>query len=180
MTATQIKKISVAKVFGNIVLSKLIKATDQRMRVMDVIGMAVGTKIGESDYGEWSALQGTFEARNPVSGELFKSVTCFLPDVALIPIQVGLAQAGARGVSFAIGIDVVYVAEREGAKAGGSPYEYAFVELLAPTEEEDPIARIKARMLAALEAPGKNAEGDAAQDNGSEEPAPSVATKKRK
>ena len=84
---TQIKKISTAKVFGPVKLSELIKAPGQRMDLWAVMGMAVGTKEGESDYGNYTALEGTFEATNCKTGEVFRSATCFLPDVALIPIN---------------------------------------------------------------------------------------------
>lgn len=142
----QIKKLSVAKVFGKVILSKLIAAPNQRIHVMDVIGLAVGTKAGDSDYGDWTALQGKFRATNAETGEVFESATLFLPDVALIPIQVALSQGSA--VSFAISLYVDYVAERVGAKAGGSPFEYSWEPLLDEDAESDPLARIEAAIAA--------------------------------
>lgn len=157
----QVKKISVAKLFGKVKLSELMVAPNQTMVVMKVLGIAVATQTGESDYGNWTALQGQFEAVNPATGEVQESATLFLPDVALIPIKVALATPGNKGVQFAIEVSVTYVAEREGAKAGGSPYEYSFKHLIK-LDESDPIAQLKAKMAhAALPAPDAEPKPDA-------------------
>jgi hypothetical protein len=145
----QVKKLSVATVYGKIKLSELM--TKKEMIVMRVIGSAVAVKKGISSFGEWTALQGKFRASNPSTGEVQESATLFLPDVALIPVQVALS-AGAQAVEFAIDVSVKYVAEEEGHKPGGSPYEYSFASLIEPSDD-DPIARLEAKLKAALPAP---------------------------
>lgn len=153
---SNIKKLSVKTVYGNIDLEKLIKAPNKELHVMRVMGLAVGVASGESTYGEWQSLRGQFEATNPETGEVSESSVLFLPDVALTPILVSLSRPEVKGVEFAIDISVHYAQSK---KPGGSPYEYSFRAILPP-DENDPISRLKARVLA-LAAPTPAA-GDAA------------------
>lgn len=146
----QVKKLSVATVFGKIKLSELMAAKDKTLPVMRVFGIATGTKSGTTNFGDYTALQGQFRAVHPVTGETHDAATLFLPDIALLPITAALA-SGAQGVEFAIVVSAVYVAEKEGFKAGGSPYEYTFENLL-PMGGDDPLARLQGK-LQALAAP---------------------------
>ena len=140
----QVKKISVATVFGKIDVKAVLNA-GKPITVMRVAGQAVGTKSGDSNYGEWTALVGSFIATNPETGEVVEASQLFLPEVALIPIQVALGQAGARAVDFAI---EVIVQPSNNTKPGGSPYEYSFVNLMAPAEN-DPMAKLRSLLLGA-------------------------------
>ena len=147
---SQIKKLSVATVYGKIDLKKLLAAPGERIELMTVIGSAVGMKDGTSSYGDWRALLGIFQATNLETGEVFDASTLFLPEVAMIPITVSLAQPGTRGVEFAIKISARYAHD---AKPGGSAYEYTWEPLLPP-DQSDPVTRIKAKLDALrLEAP---------------------------
>lgn len=146
-----IKKLSVATVYGKIDLKKLVNA-EGPLRIMRVIGNAIGHKTGTSQYGEWTALSGMFEATNMETGESHQSSQLFLPDVALTPIMVQLAQPGVRGVEFVIDITVRHNPD---ARPGGSAYEYGFDTVLKASES-DPISRLKsmlAEQAAALPAP---------------------------
>lgn len=148
----QVKKLSVATVFGKIKLSELVEK--KVMPVMEVFGAAVAVKSGISNFGEWRSLQGTFRATNPVTRQVFQGSTLFLPEVAMIPVEVALA-AGARSVEFAVRVLVRYAAEDEGHKAGGSAYEYTF-ESMVPPSEDDPLERMSKRLIA-LAAPAETA-----------------------
>lgn len=141
MIATQIKKLSVATVYGKIKLADLIEK--KKIAVMIVVGTAIATKEGESGYGVWRALQGQFRAINPETGDTFEGPQLFLPDVALVPIEVALA--GSRGVEFAIRVVAIYVADNPGRKPGGAPYEYTFEPLLIPVED-NPLDRLMAKI----------------------------------
>jgi len=144
----QVKKISVKNVYGKIKLSELIeraKKGEVKVPVMRVVGVATGTRTGISDLGDYTALEGTFRATNPETGEVSAASILYLPDVALIPIQVALTSS--KAVEFAIMVQVEYVAEKEGFKDGGSPYEYSF-ESLIPHSADDPLARLEAKVLA--------------------------------
>lgn len=151
---SQVKKLSVATVYGKIKLTDLI--AKRTMPLMRVIGTAVSTKKGVTQYGEFTALQGNFKAVNVETGEESRAASLFLPDVALLPIVTALSSPDARGVDFAIELQVKYVGDDAGHKSGGSVYEYTFVPLL-DMGADDPIARIEARLAAqathALEAP---------------------------
>ena len=142
----QVKKISVATVYGKIDLKTLIEKSS--MPIMTVIGLAIGTRVGQSAYGDWTALVGQFQAANAETGEVMDAAQLFLPDVALLPIQTALARPECKGVEFAIQVSVHYAAD---AKPGGSPYEYSFEPLLPP-DENDPISRMKVRLATAREA----------------------------
>ena len=165
--AAQIKKISVKTVFGAISVKELLKAPGEFLEIMDVMGAGVSVASGTSTFGEWQALQGVFEAVNLDTGERFASSSCFLPDVALTPLLVALAAPGARGVEFAIRLGVKYVSD---AKPGGSVYEYTFKPLLPP-DDNDPVSRIKAKLLA-LAAPANKADETPAP---AEAPAPKAS-----
>lgn len=56
-----------------------------------VIGIGSGVKRGVSDFGEWSALTGMFEATNIHTGEVFSAAVCFLPRYAQEIIEGALA-----------------------------------------------------------------------------------------
>lgn len=166
---TQIKKLSVATIFGKISIKDLLAAPETTMPVMRVIGLAMGVKKGDSNYGEWTALLGTFQCTNLQTGEASEAATLFLPEVALIPIQVALSAEGVRGVEFAIDISVRYV---ENGKPGGVPYEYTWTPLLPP-DQNDPITRIKNKLLA-LQGPAKGETDPVPKD-----PPPAAGGKKK-
>ena len=141
---SQIKKLSVATVYGKIKLADLM--AKKQFPLMKVYGSAVSVKKGLSSFGEWQALQGQFKAVNSDTGEISEAATLFLPDVALIPIQVALSAPGANAVEFAIEIQVKFSEESQ------TKYEYSWAPLLPPSSD-DPIARLEAKMQALLPAP---------------------------
>ncbi len=170
----QVKKLSIATVFGKIDLEALIKAPEQAQKCMRVIGRAVGVKEGMSSFGDWKALQGQFQATNLATGEVFEAATLFLPDVAMTPLLVALSTEGSRGVEFAIDVSVKYV---KNGKPGGVPYEYTWEPLLPP-DASDPIARLSARLVELGKLPAPDAKpADAA---GSGKPADAAGNGKRK
>lgn len=138
----QVKKISVATTFGKIAIKELINA-GKPMPVMDVYGTAVGIKEGVSAYGDWKCLTGQFRAissRANKDGVLIvnDASQCFLPEVAMIPLEVALAQ-GAKGVEFAIRVLVEF------DDAAQAKYVYSFEPLLAPSQD-DPLVRLEAKL----------------------------------
>jgi hypothetical protein len=152
----QTKKLSVATVYGKINPKTVLDATEP-IKVMRVIGQAVGTKSGESNYGAWTCLVGQFKATNPETGETSEAAVLFLPDVALVPLQVALAQGDTKGVAFAIDI---FVKAATNTKPGGSVYEYSFENVLPPAEN-DPIRQLEEKIASlALPAPTHAAEAE--------------------
>lgn len=149
----QVKKISVAKVCGKINGVKLFtgKKEGESVAVMDVIGIATGMKNGVSDYGEWSALQGRFKAKNLLDEKAVyvEGVQCFLPDVALIPIIQALDN-GAMSAEFAVRIIAVPAPDTQ------IGFEYQAEPLIAPEPEADPLEKLlkaASKKIAALAAP---------------------------
>lgn len=156
----QVKKLSVATVHGRVDIKAVVNS-EKPLPVMKVIGQAVGLKTGQSNFGEWTALLGRFEAWNN-DGEQFEASQLFLPEVALIPIRVALAAQGTRSVDFAIEL---FVKPTTNVKPGAAPYEYTFVDL-APPAESDPLQRLRSLALAGPSAPPAlpNASDDSAND----------------
>lgn len=123
-----IKKLSIAKCAGKMTLKRILEGGG-KLAVLRVVGMALGVKQGESDYGAWTALIGDFGVTNLIDGEQFRGATLFLPDVALLPIQVQLQKPGAQAVQFALD---VYACEDETSSVG---YSYT-VDHLVKTEDD--------------------------------------------
>ena len=151
----QVKKLSVAKVFGKIDIAALMTVvngvatpSESPMHVMRIGGLATGTKEGVSDYGNWKALQGDFVAYSAKDGAEQRAPYAFLPDVALVPIEVALAQANTSGVRFLIDVFVKYDAE------SSTKYVYTFEPVVKP-QGEDPVAQLLA-MAAPFTVKGKD------------------------
>ena len=143
----QVKKLSVATVYGKIDIKTIVNASAP-VPLMRVFGMAVGTKTGTSAYGDWTALVGRFKAINLDTGEESEASQLFLPEVALIPLKVALAQAGNQSVTFAID---VFAKQATNTKPGGVPYEYTFENIREPSED-DPLVRLAAEIAASPKA----------------------------
>lgn len=95
------KKISPKTVYGGAGrVADAVKAGGGKADLFHVIGVAMGTKTGETNLGQWTALRGNFEATHCGTGEISKSPVCFLPDVAL-DLVLG-ALAGGHAVHFAL------------------------------------------------------------------------------
>lgn len=144
MTAQFIKKISTKTVLGKKVTAKLLNG-QKEVTLMRVIGSATGLKLGESDMGAWTALQGRFEATNLETGEVFAAGLCFLPDVALNYIAPAI-QSGGKAVMFAIDITVL---DDENSPVG---YVYGFRPVI---EAADPLDELRSQVKALLPAPDK-------------------------
>lgn len=151
MPATQVKKLSVATVYGKIDVKKLVNAPGERLELFTVLGLAVGQKTGISSYGDWTALLGQFEATNLETGETFSGPSLFLPSVALTSLQVAMMAEGSRGVEFAIKVCAVL---SKSNKPGAAAYEYTW-EPLIPPDANDPVTRLKARLLALSDQSGE-------------------------
>lgn len=146
-----IKKISTKTVYGEVKRSELYEAKGQRIDLYDVFGIAKGVKSGESNYGDWHALTGSFRAVNVETGEEFQAGTLFLPGVGhdLIAGLIGDAEA----VEFALRVSV---AADDTSQIG---YAYHVTPLIEPTEG-DPLSKLQAQVQEsrkALEAPKGNA-----------------------
>ena|ERR1700679_440703 len=84
VTMTEIT--TVKKLTTKIIVGKKIGKIEARTTLYSVIGVATGIKVGESNYGAWTALVGRFEAERTADGEMFASPLLLLPEVTGQPI----------------------------------------------------------------------------------------------
>lgn len=129
-----VKKISVAKVGAK-------PSKTEHRELMQVFGIATGTLTGESQFGEWIALTGTFKAINIDEGEVFTSTKCFLPAVAT-DYLVEYLRNDSSSVEFALQIDSVPSDTVIG-------YEY-IVKPLLEIDEPKALSELAARAKIAL------------------------------
>ena len=142
-----LKKVSAATVFGDV---KKLRATAEKgggesVPVMRVMGVAIGTRTGTSQYGDWISLRGQFSATNLETGEEFRGSSLFVPDELTDMIAAQLSQ-DVKSVEFAVDIGV-----RESDAVIG--YEYTVEPLIEPAEN-DPLKSIAARIDLPEKLPG--------------------------
>lgn len=77
-----VKKITMAGILGNI--KQIVKPMKEgeTKDLMLIIGIANGTKEGESDFGHYIGLRGQFKVTNLISNKKYVSSVAFLPPVA--------------------------------------------------------------------------------------------------
>jgi len=130
MAIAMIKKLSTPKIMGK---RPRLGEGETEKDLYQVVGIASGVKTGDSDYGPWSALTGTFAAQNLESGEQFRSGVAFLPDVALDPI-IGQLNMGVTAVEFGFTI---------GIKEDDTPVGYVYIATpIVEPDENDPLEEL--------------------------------------
>lgn len=148
---TQIKlvsKLSMKSIFGN--PRTALPANDKETSgpLVRIVGTVGSVKSGESNFGEWLAFIGQFQAVNLKTNEVFRSGKMFLPTVAQDMLLGAVQSVDSSGVEFAFDIGIMRDDE---AQVG---YQYVVVPLLE-VSEADPCARLLAQVGGApqLEAP---------------------------
>jgi hypothetical protein len=144
------RKISSRTVMGKI---KKEWITAKATPLFQVIGQAYGTREGNSDYGKWTALVGTFEAVNLITGEIFAAPECFLPE----PFN-GMLAGKLNGASKVNAVDFAYeIGVKEPGPDATVQYEYTCKPIHDPTAG-DPLKALRARIpkFAALAPPEKD------------------------
>lgn len=104
-----IRKITVKTVIGDV--KKLVSGgsiTENNTPVMRVLGHVTDLKGGQSDFGPWVALLGTFEATNLLTGEVYAASKALLPSIIseLVEAQLAHAQKGDTDASLQFAVDV--------------------------------------------------------------------------
>ena len=141
--AKLIKKISVGKVFGDKkAIAEFIGKGEKA--VMRVIGIAHKAIPGDGDMGPYVSFKGNFKAVNLLTGEEFRSGTCFLPDVAADIIEGAVMGSENGSVEFAFDIIATY----DNSSAVGYCYN---ADPLIKADENDPVAALE--KAAGIEAP---------------------------
>lgn len=130
-----LKKISTKTVVGKITRDMIpAKGTKYLFRIM---GTAVGTKVGESNYGGFIGFRGNFKAVKVDDQTEVRSAVAFLPAMAtdlLLAAVEGNEASG--GVQFAFDV---------GIKAGDTPtgYEYVVTPLV---EAQDTLSQLESSL----------------------------------
>lgn len=161
------KKLSTATAFGKApaIRAALAACADgvDSVHLYRIIGMASGTKAGESANGEWCAVMGQFKSHRVevVDGKetVFDVVSgqCFLPDAAMnlvSPVVSGLDRGESMEFAFDIG------ARTDAASATG--YIFTCSPVIAP-DSSDPLAMLEQKIQAAKPADEKPKGKDAAK-----------------
>lgn len=147
-----IRKISPKNICGK--LEKPSKAT----ALYHVIGIASSTKTGNSDYGQWVALKGQFEATNLANGELSVAPICFLPEPLNSMIAAKLDETDQEGNQVNTSVQfAVEVGYKPADNAYG--YEYTTKEIIE-SDQADPLAALRAEAKKALPAPEEKTEAE--------------------
>lgn len=150
MSVTMLKKLGAKQIVGNVKQAvKDFCANDgDKVSLYTIFGVANGVKTGTSNYGDWTAFQGKFEATNYVDGASYASNQAFIVE----PLQSMLMGAlqESDSVQFAITVDVK---RRDDLNQG---YEYLVTPHMQ-TQENDPLAHLRAH-VPQIAAPVKVAE----------------------
>lgn len=154
MSVTMVKKLGAKQIIGNVkkAVADFCANDGDKVSLYTIFGVANGVKTGTSNYGDWTAFQGSFEAANYVEGTSYASNQAFITE----PLQSMLVAALRESdtVEFAITVDVK---RRDDLNQG---YEYLTTPHIS-TKENDPLAHLRSAVpqiaapskVAVLEAP---------------------------
>lgn len=108
-----------------------------------VFGIANGTKTGNTQYGDWEALTGVFEAVRTSDGRRFQSGVCFMPGAAGQMLVGGLKAAQSADKDASVRFAIVV-----GIKRSEVPIGYEFTSRqVVKLEQADPLADLRAKAL---------------------------------
>lgn len=155
-----VRKISPATVFGGKeeILKLVVNDQGKTHELFQVYGIANGTRTGQNKFDDakegerdsgWTALLGQFRATNLITGEVFDSGVCFMPNYVTDAVA-GKLGPDTDGVEFAFTI----TAKFDGKSA--TSYIYGAIPHIEPTED-DPLERM-ARAIPALKPPQRIAQ----------------------
>lgn len=136
MSVTMVKKLGAKQIIGNVkkAVADFCANDGDKVSLYTIFGIANAVKTGTSNYGDWVAFQGSFEAANYVEGTSYASNQAFITE----PLQSMLMEALTKSdsVQFAITVDVK---RRDDLNQG---YEYLTTPHLQ-TQENDPLAHLR-------------------------------------
>lgn len=136
-----VNKISIKKICGRPHPPK----DDKPVYLMEIFGIATGVKTGTSNYGDWTAFTGTFQALNIETRKIYRSGKLFVPQIIENLILPALENSDSVEFAFRIGI------RKDETSATGYTY---IADPMLPVAENDPI-ELLSRKLSALPSPDK-------------------------
>lgn len=137
-----LKKLSVKTVCGSIskkLIEQLKANGGAAVPVMRVLGIATGSKSGQTNFGPWVSLTGNFEAVNLETGQTFKAQNLLMPMGYCEDGALKLQQEGVTNLNVACDVFVRYFKFGEEDK-----YEYTLEAHQTTAEEVDPLASLRA------------------------------------
>jgi hypothetical protein len=140
MTAVTLRKLTIKTCGLDIATIKAALATGSKVDVLSIVGTSNGTRTGTTVIGEFLELKGMFAATNLVTGEIFNSAKCILPN--FISEQLGDAIEQTGDVEFG----VVIVAIKNEKSVTGYQFE---VRSLIDAQPNDRMSKLMALMPAA-------------------------------
>lgn len=152
-----VKKLSIGKLIG--AFRAMLPDADP-LELGKVVGIVRGTKVGESQFGLWTALTGDFvfvPSIGDKAGMQFRSGVLFVPDVVLdlvVPIAEGLGKGEAAEIAFSLS------ARRDDTASVGYAYTAAF---LREPQNNDPLTALVQLALPAPAEPEKKAPNKATE-----------------
>ncbi len=129
----------VGKVFMGELASHLNRAPGKKLGLMRVIGVANRAKPGSTDKGEYVRFIGRFKATNLVTGEMYQSSQCILPNFIGEQIHAAMTAGGAAGLAgleaqsesqFAFDIGAHY------EESSVTKYVYTVASLIPPSQTD--------------------------------------------
>lgn len=133
---TFLKKLGAKQIMGNVkkAVQDYCPNDGDKVTLYTVFGVANGIKTGTTNYGQWTAFQGQFEAQNHVDQNAYASNQAFIPE----PLQSMLVSALEKSdtVQFAITVDVK---RRDDLNVG---YEFLPTPHIQ-AQENDPLAHLR-------------------------------------
>lgn len=118
------------KLSAKIIVGKRIGKIDAPKDLFTVIGIATGTKTGQSNYGEWTGLRGQFEVTRCEDGKVLQAPLMILPDAAMAALE-----GSAWPSQFAFLVRVV-------PSMNGAGFEYEVVQVVPPSPH-DPLSDLR-------------------------------------
>lgn len=158
--SNMIRKITVKTVVGDV--KKLVHGgtiTAPNTPIMRVLGHVTALKNGESDFGPWVALLGTFEGTNLLTGETYSASKALLPGIIsdLVEAQLQHIQKDDPEASVQFAVDVT-VNPDESVAVG---YTYGVKPLIQKAADPLEVLRLEVKEVAplALDAPEESKRG---------------------
>jgi len=144
--ALLLKKITPVTVLDEKVAKLTPKEGEPAAELYTVFGIANGTKSGHTQFGDWTALTGMFEAVRKSDGERFQSAVCFVPgaagDILIGGLKANREKDPEASIHFAITVAVKYMERRDGT-AG---YEYVTNEVVK-VAQADVLADLRGKAI---------------------------------
>lgn len=123
------------------VMGEKIKAPEKETKLFTIFGLVKGVRKGESTYGPWSMLTGTFEAVR--DGVRYVSTECAIPQPLHDMIAAAVREEGASDAQFAVD---VYVVPRPDTAIG---YEY-IAQSVVDLTSADPLQALRSTVAEKL------------------------------